>query len=81
MLALKHISEGEEILNDYGEVPRSDMLRRYGFVTDRYQQWDVVELDIESIVQTATIVKGISEQEILQKAGPQNLNLYSEFLS
>lgn len=53
MKALKPIQEGEEIFNDYGEIPRADLLRRYGYVTDNYAQYDVVELSLADICQAA----------------------------
>ena len=53
MVALKPIQKGEQIFNDFGQLPRSDLLRRYGYVTDNYKQWDVVEVDIDSIAQAA----------------------------
>lgn len=30
MRAIRHITRGGEIFNDYGQLPRSDLLRRYG---------------------------------------------------
>ena len=53
MVASKSIREGQEIFNDYGQRPRSDLLRRYGYITDNAKKWDVVELDVETVVQTA----------------------------
>lgn len=53
MKAIKPIKAGEEIFNDYGEIPRSDLLRRYGYVTDNYAQYDVVELSLDQICQAA----------------------------
>ena len=50
MVALKPIMRGEEIFNDYGQLPRSDLLRRYGYLTNEYKQWDVVEIKAELIV-------------------------------
>lgn len=50
MVALKPILRGEEIFNDYGQLPRSDLLRRYGYVTDHYKQWDIVEIEAELII-------------------------------
>jgi SET domain-containing protein 6 len=47
MKALKPIKAGEEIFNDYGPLPRSDLLRRYGYITDNYAHYDVVEIPIE----------------------------------
>jgi SET domain-containing protein 6 len=50
MRAIKPIKSGEEILNDYGQLPRSDLLRRYGYVTDKYAIYDVAELSTSSII-------------------------------
>ncbi len=54
MKALKPIRRNEEILNDYGPLPRSDLLRRYGYITDNYAQYDVVEVSLEDIRQIST---------------------------
>ncbi|KAJ5902528.1 hypothetical protein N7495_003056 [Penicillium taxi] len=53
MKAIKHVQQGEEIFNDYGEIPRADLLRRYGYVTDNYAQFDVIELSIRDVCQVA----------------------------
>ncbi|KAF2854365.1 SET domain-containing protein [Plenodomus tracheiphilus IPT5] len=53
MKALKAIKTGEEIFNDYGPLPRSDLLRRYGYITDNYAQYDVVEIPMELVSEVA----------------------------
>ena len=53
MKTTKPVQAGEEILNEHGEAPRADLLRRYGFVTDNYAQYDVVELSLSTICQAA----------------------------
>jgi len=50
MRTIKPISRGEEIFNDYGQLPRSDLLRRYGYVTEHYSIYDVAEISTESIL-------------------------------
>ncbi len=50
MRSIRKIKEGEEIYNDYGPLPRSDLLRRYGYITDNYTVYDVAELSTKSIV-------------------------------
>ena len=50
MRTIKPIVKGEEIFNDYGQLPGSDLLRRYGYVTERYAAYDVAEISTESIV-------------------------------
>lgn len=53
MRATTDIKTGDEILNDYGSLPRSDLLRMYGYVSDNYSPFDVVEISANSVVQTA----------------------------
>lgn len=53
MIALKNIPSGQQIFNDFGQLPRSDLLRRYGYITDNYKKWDVVEVDIETVTRAA----------------------------
>ncbi|KAJ5674777.1 uncharacterized protein N7477_004711 [Penicillium maclennaniae] len=53
MKAIKPIQEGEEIFNDYGDIPRADLLRRYGYVTDNYASFDVIEFSLADICQAA----------------------------
>ncbi len=53
MIAIKPITKGQEIFNDYGQLPRSDLLRTYGYITDNYKKWDVVEIGVETIIETA----------------------------
>ncbi len=62
MIALKDIALGQQIYNDFGQLPRSDLLRRYGYVTDNYKRWDVVEVDIETITQAADEINKIGEE-------------------
>jgi len=64
MKALKPIRAGEEIFNDYGPLPRSDLLRRYGYVTDNYAQYDVVEINMDLVTDLATAA-GIHSEERL----------------
>ncbi|KAF2004430.1 SET domain-containing protein [Amniculicola lignicola CBS 123094] len=52
MKALCPILAGQEIYNDYGPLPRSDLLRRYGYITRNYTQYDVVEIPFEAVIAT-----------------------------
>ncbi|KAF2715002.1 SET domain-containing protein [Pleomassaria siparia CBS 279.74] len=54
MKAIKPIVAGDEIFNDYGPLPRSDLLRRYGYITENYAQYDVVEIPFTRIAQAAS---------------------------
>lgn len=53
MKATRPISQGEEIFNDYGPLPRSDLLRMYGYITDNYAQYDVVEISYDLLIEVA----------------------------
>ena len=63
MVALKPIKKGHEIFNDYGQLPRSDLLRRYGYITDKYKKWDVVEINVETLVSIADAQMGLLESQ------------------
>lgn len=62
MIALKHIRKGQQIFNDFGQLPRSDLLRRYGYVTDNYKKWDVVEVNIEDVIHATSEFNKLSEK-------------------
>ena len=42
--SLKPIPAGQEILNYYGPLSNSELLRRYGYVTPAHARYDVVEI-------------------------------------
>ncbi|KAI9714788.1 MAG: hypothetical protein M1820_000077 [Bogoriella megaspora] len=68
MRAIKPIKKGEQIFNDYGPLPRSELLRRYGYLTPRYAKYDVAELSQELLTNIA-----INDYEITKKASTEKL--------
>lgn len=64
MKAIKPIAAGDELFNDYGALPRSDLLRRYGYITDNYTQYDVVEIPHDLLVEQA---KALGAHDIEQR--------------
>ncbi|KAH5362170.1 ribosomal lysine N-methyltransferase 4 [Parastagonospora nodorum] len=72
MKALKPIRAGEEVFNDYGPLPRSDLLRRYGYVTNNYAQYDVVEINMDLVTELATDA-GIHSKERLEYLEEQEI--------
>jgi len=72
MKALKPIPAGDEIFNDYGSLPRSDLLRRYGYVTDNYAQYDVVEIPAE-LVTEILVRDGIWHQDRMEYLDEQEV--------
>ncbi|KAF6223486.1 hypothetical protein HO133_000329 [Letharia lupina] len=66
MVAIKPILKDQQIFNDFGQLPRSDLLnmkRRYGYVTDNYKKWDVVEVDVETLVFAASKYNQLDNRE------------------
>lgn len=53
MKSIRPIQAGQEIFNDYGPLPRSDLLRMYGYVTAHYAQYDVVEFSYDLLEEVA----------------------------
>src|SRR5437764_5012574 len=72
MKALKPIKAGEEIFNDYGPLPRSDLLRRYGYVTDNYAQYDVVEIPTD-LISEVLIHEGVWQENRLEYLDEQEV--------
>jgi SET domain-containing protein 6 len=71
MRTIKPISKGEEIFNDYGQLPRSDLLRRYGYVTENYAVYDVAEIPTELI--TSSFHNGKIQIPHLEPLGNEDL--------
>jgi SET domain-containing protein 6 len=67
MKTIKAVKSGEELFNDYGPLPRADVLRRYGYVTDNYAQYDVVELQADLIKEKAKKLLGLSANDLEEK--------------
>src|SRR5690349_9980023 len=53
MKSTRPIATAEQIFNDYGPLPRSDLLRMYGYVTENYLQYDVVEISHDLLLEVA----------------------------
>lgn len=47
---LRPIRAGDEVLNYYGPLGNGELLRRYGYVTDRHARHDVTEISWDLIV-------------------------------
>lgn len=83
MIASKAIKKGQEIFNDYGERPRSDLLRRYGYITDSAKKWDVVELNRTAVIQIASDHHKLSARKRNERVRlvAQKQNLVGAFLT
>lgn len=50
MKATKDIRKNEQIYNTYGELPNSEILRRYGYVEWKGLKYDSAEISLESVI-------------------------------
>lgn len=64
MKTIKAVEAGQELFNDYGPLPRADVLRRYGYVTDNYAKYDVVEITSSLIKERAKKQLRLSANEL-----------------
>lgn len=81
MKTLHPVRAGEELFNDFGPLPRSDLLRRYGYVTDQYAKYDVVEISEELIREQAAIAiagGGVQQEEEKKKKDLEDKWTYAE---
>ncbi|KAM4066374.1 SET domain-containing protein [Hirsutella rhossiliensis] len=62
--SLRPIRAGEEILNYYGPHPNSELLRRYGYVTDNHSRYDVVEIPWDVVEGAAAAQLNISRDAL-----------------
>lgn len=74
-MAIKRIQKGEEIFNDYGALPRSDLLRRYGYITYEYKKWDVVELSIEKLVKVTMQDTGVTASDAERRVSSPEVSI------
>ena len=71
MKTLKAVRKGEELFIDHGLLPRADMLRRYGYITDDYAEYDVVEIPLN-------LIKEVSKEHL--KLGEKDIEIRLEYL-
>lgn len=64
MKTIRAVKSGRELYNDYGPLPRADLLRRYGYITDNYIKYDVVEIASSLIQERAKKQLRMSANEL-----------------
>jgi hypothetical protein len=62
--SLRTIKAGEEILNYYGPHPNSELLRRYGYVTEKHSRYDVVEIPWSLVEEALAEQLGIAVETV-----------------
>jgi len=83
MRSIRTVPKGEQIYNTYGNLPNSDLLRRYGYVIPDSRD-DIVEIPCEMIVDTiSSLSKGqvqrridiLDEEGIFEEYSSQTIEL------
>ncbi len=69
MASLRPIKAGDEVLNYYGPLPNSDLLRRYGYTSVKHQAHDVVEIKWSIILDAAKVELGLGDLELSEAVG------------
>lgn len=63
MRSIREISEDEQIYNTYGNLPNSDLLRRYGYVIAGSRD-DIVEVPSEMVID---VVSSLPKDEVQRR--------------
>lgn len=64
MRSIKPIGEHEQIYNSYGELPNSDLLRRYGYCEPGGNDFDVVEVKTPDLLATMKANLQLSDESV-----------------
>ncbi|SPO00744.1 related to RMS1 - regulatory protein [Cephalotrichum gorgonifer] len=59
--SLREIKQGEEVLNYYGPLANSDLLRRYGYISHKHRRYDVVEIPQTLLANQVQQALGVSD--------------------
>jgi len=69
MTSLRPIETGNEVLNYYGPLPNSDLLRRYGYTSVKHRAHDVVEINWSTILDAIKIELDLRDLELSEAVG------------
>lgn len=66
MRSIKPIGQYEQIYNSYGELPNSDLLRRYGYCEPGGNDFDIVEVKTPDLLATMTAGLKLTEETVVK---------------
>ena len=69
MRSLRGIKKGEEVLNDYGPLPRAELLRCYGYITPKYAPFDVAEISKDLLVNMTQRYRKLDQSDLHERVG------------
>ncbi|KAJ4374346.1 Ribosomal lysine N-methyltransferase 4 [Neocucurbitaria cava] len=64
-----NLKAGSEILNYYGPLPSSELLRRYGYVTPEHRRYDVAEISWSLVRATLGEILGLTDDVLNEAEG------------
>lgn len=64
MTSIRPIKASDEVLNYYGPLPNSDLLRRYGYTSVKHQAHDVVEINWSTILDATKVELDLGDLEL-----------------
>lgn len=67
------IKAGDQILNYYGPLPTSELLRRYGYVTPEHSRYDVVEVPwtlVKEVIVSSLSLSAEAWKQVVSLTGP-----------
>ncbi|KAI9672226.1 MAG: hypothetical protein M1831_002040 [Alyxoria varia] len=67
MKSLRDIKKGEEVLNDYGPLPRSELMRCYGYITPKYAPFDVAEIPKDLLVHVTQKYRKLEQSDLQER--------------
>ncbi|KAK2069102.1 hypothetical protein P8C59_003709 [Phyllachora maydis] len=76
--ALRRIARGEEVLNYYGPLGNGELLRRYGYVTEKHARHDVVELPWALVATEMRKLLGLDEHDWQQVAAHMDPDAFED---
>lgn len=68
------VRAGTEILNYYGAMPSSEVLRRYGYVTPAYSRYDEVEIPRSAVAKALGKATALSTSDLLEMVSESTIS-------
>ncbi|KAA8917550.1 hypothetical protein TRICI_000296 [Trichomonascus ciferrii] len=76
MRSIKKIPKGAQVYNTYGELPNSDLLRRYGYVESGGTEFDVVEIPTNLIAKAVQDLGYGQAEQLLEELEQDEDNVF-----
>ncbi|EFX00522.1 set domain containing protein [Grosmannia clavigera kw1407] len=74
--SVRHIKAGEEILNFYGPLSNGELMRRYGYTTEKHEHFDAIDIPWKLVLDAIVSKIGMSQAGVdktLESFDPDDL--------